>query len=89
MSKEIFGSKVIAHLRDKGILIASSRDGYKVPTSVIDLKKYINHGKSIIIPLLRRIEKCREAVLLATLNEYDILDESEFKKLKKIIYSTQ
>jgi len=84
MSKEQFSSKIIGHLRDKGILIASSRDGYKIPTSVLDLKKFINHGRSIVFPVLRRIEECRKAILLATTNEYDILDEAEFRRLKKL-----
>ena len=85
MTKEQFGSKVVGPLRDKGILIASSRDGYKIPTTVMDMKKFINHGKSIILPMLRRIEECRNAILLATTNEYDILDENEYRKLKQII----
>jgi len=85
LSKEQFSSKIIGHLRDKGVLIASSRDGYKIPTSAMDMKKFIKHGKSIIFPLLRRIEECRDAILLATINEYDILDEKEFEQLKQLI----
>jgi len=84
LSKEQFTSKIIGNLRDKGVLIASSRDGYKIPTSANDLKKFINHGRTIIFPLLRRIEECRNAILLATANEYDILNEPEFKKLKDL-----
>jgi len=85
ISKEQFSSKVIGYLRDNGILIASSRNGYKIPTSAIDMKKFINHGKSIILPVLRRIEECRNAILLATTNEYDILNETEYRKLKELI----
>lgn len=85
LSKEQFSSKIIGHLRDKGILIASSRDGYKIPTSANDMKKFINHGKSIVLPVLRRIEECRNAILLATTNEYDILDDPEYQKLKELI----
>ena len=85
MSKEQFSSKLIGHLRDKGILIASSRDGYKIPTSASDMKKYINHGKNIVIPILRRIEECRNSILLATTNEYDILNDPEYQKLRDLI----
>lgn len=85
LSKEQFSSKIIGHLRDKGVLIASSRDGYKIPTSATDMKKYINHGKSIVFPVLRRIEECRNAILLATTNGYDILDDPEYQKLKELI----
>lgn len=85
LSKEQFSNKIIGYLRDKGLLIASSRDGYKIPTSVNDMKKFINHGNKIIFPVLRRIKECRIAILLATTNKYDILNEVEFNNLKKLI----
>jgi uncharacterized protein DUF3800 len=85
ISKEQFSSKIIGHLRDKGVLIASSRDGYKIPTTTQDIKKFIKHGKSIVLPVLRRIEESRKSILLATTNKYDILDEKEFEELKKLI----
>lgn len=85
LSKEQFSTKIIGHLRDKGILIASSRDGFKIPTSARDMRIFINHGKSIVFPVLRRIEECRNSILLATNNEYDILDNNEYKKLKELI----
>ena len=76
---------MVGSLRDKGILIASSREGYKIPTSNQEIKKYVQHGNSIVLPLLRRINVCREAVLLATNNSLDILDEPEFETLKDLI----
>lgn len=85
LSKEQFSTKIIGHLRDKGILIASSRDGFKIPTSARDMRIFINHGKGIVFPVLRRIEECRNSILLATKNEYDILDNNEYKKLKELI----
>ncbi|MCT3631893.1 hypothetical protein HZQ35_17475 [Elizabethkingia anophelis] len=76
---------MVGSLRDKGILIGSSREGYKIPTNHKEIKKYVQHGNSIILPLLRRINVCREAILLATNNSLDILDEPEFNTLKVII----
>ena len=84
LSKEQF-AKIIANLRDKGILIATSRDGYKIPTTVLELKKYIKHGNNIVFPIINRIQECRNSILLATQNSFDILDVNEFRKLKKII----
>lgn len=84
MGKEYFVN-LIGHLRDKGLLIASSRGGYKIPTNLLEIKQYIRHGNSIIIPLIRRIEECRKALKLATKNELDILDDNEFKRLKDLI----
>lgn len=84
LRKEQF-TNLVGSLRDKGILIASSREGYKVPTTALELKRYIRHGNSIVLPLLRRIEECRKAILLATNNSYDIVSENEFKKLKGLL----
>jgi len=78
-------TNIIGKLRDKGILIASSRNGYKLPTTVADIKQFIRHGNNIIIPLLRRIAECRNAIKLTTSNSLDILDDSEFDKLKILI----
>lgn len=84
LRSEEFGN-IIGTLRDSGILIASSREGYKIPTTSLELKKYIRHGNNMVVPLLRRIDECRKALLLATNNSYDILNESEFKKLKMLV----
>ena len=84
ISKEVFGV-LVGSLRDKGILIVSSREGYKIPTSYDEIKKYVNHGNSIVIPLLKRIELCRNSLLLATNNSLDILDDPKYEVLKEII----
>jgi hypothetical protein len=85
LKQEYFRSKVIGNLRDKGILIASGRDGYKIPSSSKDLDNFINLGKRIVLPMLSRITEAREAIKLATSNEMDILDKEAFTELKKII----
>ncbi|GHV64589.1 hypothetical protein FACS1894199_03220 [Bacteroidia bacterium] len=76
---------MIGRLRDDGILIASSRSGYKIPTTAAEIKQYIRHGNRIIFPLLKRIEECRKAIKLATNNALDILDDDDFMRLKKLI----
>lgn len=84
LSKEQFVN-MVGSLRDKGILIGSSREGYKIPVNHNEIKKYVQHGNSIVLPLLRRINLCRESILLATNNSLDILDDPEFEILKDII----
>ncbi|WPO82661.1 hypothetical protein SD427_18150 [Chryseobacterium sp. JJR-5R] len=76
---------MVGGLRDMGILIGSSREGYKIPTNHYEIKKYVQHGNSIVIPLLRRISVCRDAILLSTNNSLDILEDPEFEVLKGII----
>lgn len=84
ISKESFVN-LIGRLRDKGILISSSRAGYKIPTNILEIKNFIRHGNDTIFPMLRRINECRKAIKFATNNSLDILDENEFKRLKELI----
>lgn len=85
ISMHYFRSKIIAKLRDKGVLIASSNKGYKLPSSKYDLFNFVNHSNSYIEPMIDRLMKCRNKVKLATKNELDLLDQEEFKYLKMII----
>jgi len=39
----------------------------------------------MILPLLSRIAECRNAIKLATNNSFDVLDDSEFSKLKELV----
>lgn len=82
---EYFRTKVVGSLRDSGIIVASSNNGYKIPTCAEDLDAFITHGKKIILPMLFRIKTAREAIKLATLNQLDILDKEIFSELRQII----
>ncbi|MFN3382982.1 MAG: DUF3800 domain-containing protein, partial [Runella zeae] len=59
--------------------------GYKLPAGEQDLYNFINHSNTIIQPLLSRIQKCRDRILLATNGELDLLSQSEYKLLKKLL----
>ncbi|MCC2548552.1 hypothetical protein LJY25_19040 [Hymenobacter sp. BT175] len=83
LKEEYFRTKVVGNLRDKGVLIASSRDGYKIPTSLKDLDKFIKHGKRVILPMLNRIREARDTIRLATGNSLDLLQSEEYKELKR------
>jgi hypothetical protein len=85
LKEEYFRTKVVGALRDKGILIASSRNGYKIPTSSRDLNNFITLGKRIILPMLNRIKETRDAVRLATGNDLDLLNTAEFHELKQLL----
>jgi len=85
MQEEYFRTKVVGSLRDRGILIASGRQGYKLPTSGKDLDTFVNHGKRIILPMLHRIQEAREVIRLATRNELDLLDKLEYQQLKELL----
>lgn len=80
-------SRIVAPLRDAGVLVASSSHGYKLPANKRDLIEFVNHSNTIIRPIIERIEKCRQRVLLATTKKFDILDYPEFRYLKAFKFS--
>lgn len=82
---EYFRSRVVGNLRDRGVLIASCRQGYKIPTTAKDLDNFVNHGKRIILPMLNRIKEARNIIKLATMNELDLLERPEYHELKNLI----
>jgi hypothetical protein len=85
ISIHYFRSRIIAKLRDNGVLLSSSNKGYKLPSSKQDLYEFVNHSNSYIQPMIDRLIKCRNKVKLATKNDLDILDHEEFKYLQIII----
>ncbi|GAB3987887.1 hypothetical protein GCM10028807_09480 [Spirosoma daeguense] len=85
ISLHYFQTRVIAPLRDAGVLIASSSKGYKLPASERDLFDFVNHSNTIIQPLLSRINKCRDQIRLATDGAIDILERSEYDSLRRMI----
>ncbi|SMQ81723.1 Protein of unknown function [Bacillus sp. OV166] len=80
-----FRSNIVSKLRDSGLLIASSNKGYKLPVCLTDLYDFVHLSSLTIHPMIQRISKCRNQVLLATNNEIDILENNEYEYLKKII----
>lgn len=84
VSLHYFRSKIIAKLRDNGVIISSSNKGYKLPSSSKDLYEFVNHSNSYVQPMIDRLLKCRNQIKLVTKNELDIFDHEEFKYLKII-----
>ena len=64
-----FQTKVIAQLRDAGVLIASSSRGYKLPASESDLYDFVTHSNAIIEPMLSRVKRFRDQINTATTGE--------------------
>ena len=83
MSRNFLYRKVIAPLRDEGVIIASSSHGYKIPISVEDIKTYLNSTHTIVSPMLHRIGICRALIQQQTRNQLDVLDDPAFLRYKK------
>ena len=85
VSLHYFQTKVIAPLRDAGILIASSSRGYKLPACEADLYDFVNHSNTIVQPMLSRVKKFRDQVRLATDGRLDLLDREEYGLIRKVL----
>ena len=75
LSKQAFQSRVIGKLRDEGIILSGSSDGYRLALSVEDIQEYLNHDRTIIEPMLARMLKARETVMSDTAGNYDVLEK--------------
>lgn len=82
LSDSAFRMKIIGKLRDKGVILASSQKGYKIPSKQSELYDFINHDAKIVIPMLSRLKKCRDLVKLGTANGLDLLDHPEYEQLR-------
>jgi hypothetical protein len=85
VSLHYFQTKVIAPLRDAGVLIASSSRGYKLPASERDLYDFINHSNTIVEPMLARIKKFRDQISKATKGKLDVLGKNEYAVIRKVL----
>ncbi|MEH7013003.1 hypothetical protein V7087_19680 [Neobacillus niacini] len=85
IKQHYFRSNIVSKLRDQGILIASSNKGYKLPVCLNDLYDFVNLSSLTIHPMIQRVAKCRDQILLATNREIDILEKSEYVYLKRVI----
>ncbi len=83
ISMQYFRTRIIAKLRDEGVIIASSPKGYKIPSGKEELYDFINHGTNIIMPMLARLKKCRDNISLGTGGKLDLFDNTEYKTLKQ------
>ncbi|MCF2501378.1 hypothetical protein [Dyadobacter chenhuakuii] len=85
VSLHYFQTKVIAPLRDAGVLIASSSRGYKLPASEQDLYDFVGHSNTIIEPMLSRVKRFRDQIHMATDGKIDVLAADEYKVIRKVI----
>ena len=74
--KDWLRQKIIAPLRDAGVLIAACADGYKIPDCRDDIAKFVQFVEMKSYPYLGRLVKMRESLFLGTDQQYDLIEES-------------
>ncbi len=82
ISEQTFRGKIIGALRDSKVIIASSSRGYKIPSRLAEIRDYVTHDAKVIIPMLSRLNRCRQLIKLNTMNAVDPIDGTEFEELK-------
>ena len=67
---------LVGIIRDAGVVVAGSPNGYKLALTASDITEYLSHTESIVGPMLARVRRARESVKLDTSGRYDILHGS-------------
>jgi hypothetical protein len=76
---------VIAGLRDAGVVIARSAQGYKIPVGERDVAEFVAHANTIVPPMLERVRHARRDLLAASDGAIDILAPARFALLRTLI----
>jgi hypothetical protein len=80
-------SNVIAQLRDAGVLVASSPQGYKIPVTISDVSDFVAVTDTVVHPMLNRVARARNAVLLITKGRVDVLSGEKLTLLRAAVDS--
>lgn len=75
--------RVIAQLRDEGVILASCNRGYKIPISVEDLMTYLNTSLTTVGPMVHRMGICRNLVKQGTDGALDLFDDPALIRFKR------
>ena len=80
-----FRNKIIAPLRDSEVVISSSKNGYKIPSTEEELCAFVNHGKTIIMPMLSRLKKCNDVIAMGANGRIRLFDKAEYRDLRQML----
>lgn len=84
LSLQTFRNKIIAKLRDNEVIISSSTGGYKIPSTEKELYDFVNHGKSIIMPMMSRLKTCNDIIRMGTNGKINLFEKTEYQSLAKM-----
>ena len=84
LSLQTFRNKIIAKLRDNEVIISSSTGGYKIPSTEKELYDFVNHGKSIIMPMMSRLKTCNDVIRMGTNGKINLFEKTEYQSLAKM-----
>ena len=79
VGRKAFLSNVIGAIRKEGIIITGTNKGYRLATTVNDVRAYLQQDKTVILPMLTKLRCAR--ILLSTSADIDILFGDDNKEL--------
>jgi hypothetical protein len=85
IKEQYFRQQIVGPLRSEGLLISSNSKGYKIPCSTNDIYAFFNLSSRIIHPMLHRLKMTHDALLQATNGKLNVLDNTEFNYLWKVM----
>ena len=83
-SEEEFRSQIIGQLRDEGVIIAGSRKGLKIPTTLSELLDHLNYSSSKYLTSMRRTKRTIETLKALTFGGIDLLAHESFALQKEL-----
>lgn len=85
LNEQVLSSTILAVARDEGVFLSSTDKGVKIPYCEQDITDWIDRVNSQIVPYLRRIEDARRDLLIASHNQYDIVDPKVYPELSRYL----
>ena len=85
LSEHSFRRNVIGSLRDKGVIISSSKKGYKLPSTEKEINDYYQNVSGVVLPMIHRVNLCNNTLRLASSESKDYLLDNEFRGLRAVV----
>lgn len=85
VGKQYFMTNIIGRLRSKGVIIASSNKGYKIPCTTKEIEEFVSLVDGHVLPYLERLHKAREHLRFSSLGEYEIVCPERHTRLHRCL----
>lgn len=89
VNKEEVQRSIMPSLRDAGVLIVSSADGYKLPDCVTDVDRHVARTENQVRPRLARLRELRTGLLLGTVNAFDAVASEQHEFVRTLLSATE
>lgn len=89
ITKEQLQRSIMPALRDAGVFIVSSEQGYKLPDCVTDVDRHVVRTENQVRPRLARLRELRTGLLLGTENAFDAVASEQHEFLRTLLRATE